>query len=444
MELKKYRARLISEAMDQIRSELGPDAVILSTAKISPFDSIQNNDSPYELFEITVGIEPNQMRPVKKYQPVAYGKNGKRFFSAGNGKNIQNNGEFPQDITQIERKNEFNSLNGIQSHIEQLFGNLDRKLQQKFSGKIETVDSLVPQIESIQHELLELKHILSRQSSVIEQTVLPRFAQVCNFLIEQDVDPEIVAAIYKNGDKELLARDPERSSALQAYLEQLIIRMMKFSNGLEFITGQPKLMSLIGPTGVGKTTTIAKIAADVSLIAKKKVALFTIDTFRIGAQEQLKSYAEIVHIPFEVIRTSEELRIKLNMHRDKDLILIDTTGRSGYDSEHLNSMKQLLESSPMPIDMHLVLSAGARNRDLFDVVKSFSIFPITNLIFSKLDETKTFGSILNIAVRTQIPVSYITTGQNVPEDIEIVSAGIVAQVLTKGAACIKKFTAVTA
>ena len=181
-----------------------------------------------------------------------------------------------------------------------------------------------------------------------------------------------------------------------------------------------KRILFAGPTGVGKTTTIAKIAAAQSLWENKKVVLMTADTYRIAAVEQLRTYAKILGIPIEITAEPKDIQTALKKHRDADLILLDTAGRSHYDGSRIEELRSLYESF-MPESVHLVLAANTKYRDMLNVIERMSVVPISALIFTKLDETSSYGTILNVLRDFNLPVSFFTIGQNVPNDIEIAS-----------------------
>jgi flagellar biosynthesis protein FlhF len=180
-----------------------------------------------------------------------------------------------------------------------------------------------------------------------------------------------------------------------------------------------KVWVFVGPTGVGKTTTIAKLGAKFSL-EHKKVFLVTLDTCRIGAVEQLKTYAEIIGIPFHAVPKVDLLRELIQNHRDRCCILIDTAGRSPSDAFHLDELRNFLGKHPT-VDTHLVLSATGKDGDLASAIDQFSTFPLRSLIFSKIDEPREYGSMFNQLARFRIPVSYLGIGQKVPQDLELAS-----------------------
>lgn len=180
-----------------------------------------------------------------------------------------------------------------------------------------------------------------------------------------------------------------------------------------------KVVAFVGPTGVGKTTAAAKLAACLALEKKKKVVLLTTDTYRIGAVEQLKTYAGLTGLPFRVVAQTSDLPQAIREHTQRDFILIDTTGRSQRDLAAVQDLMQLLQRST-EIERHLVLSATTKPLDMREIVDRFGVCNPDCLLFTKLDETSTFGPIFNELVRTQKPLSYIADGQRVPEDLHAV------------------------
>ncbi len=187
-------------------------------------------------------------------------------------------------------------------------------------------------------------------------------------------------------------------------------------------------IALVGPTGVGKTTTLAKIAASYLSKYSNSIALITIDTYRIAAVEQLKVYGEIMRLPVDVVITPEQLEQAILKHSDKELILIDTAGRSPRDSYCIDELGTFLNPE-LHIDKHLVLSAGTRENELLDTIERFNSLDISNTIFTKIDECSNLGILLNIQIQNANPLSYVTNGQRVPEDLLEISPKIVAELI---------------
>ncbi|HHT72479.1 MAG TPA: flagellar biosynthesis protein FlhF [Firmicutes bacterium] len=183
----------------------------------------------------------------------------------------------------------------------------------------------------------------------------------------------------------------------------------------------------IGPTGVGKTTTIAKLAANFALVAGKKVGVITTDTYRIAAVDQLRTYADIIGIPFEVVFSPKELHAAAGRLQDRDLILIDTAGRSPNNQLHINELRNYFND--MPVEVHLVVSATTKEADVPRLVEVFGEIPIDRVIITKLDETTTYGIILHVSKLAKAPISFVTTGQGVPDDIEVADGQYIAKLI---------------
>ncbi|WP_130807008.1 GTPase [Senegalia massiliensis] len=173
----------------------------------------------------------------------------------------------------------------------------------------------------------------------------------------------------------------------------------------------------VGTTGVGKTTTLAKIAADLSLNKNKSIGLVTSDTYRIAAVEQLKVYSEILNLPLEIIYNPEDIYDSMSRFKDKDIILVDTAGRSHKDNEKISELEQMIDTVNNK-ETFLVLSVNTEFNSLKAIIDKYSNIDNIKIIFTKLDETEKIGNILNIRLYTKYPISYLTTGQNVPEDIQ--------------------------
>ena len=186
-----------------------------------------------------------------------------------------------------------------------------------------------------------------------------------------------------------------------------------------------KYISFVGTTGVGKTTTLAKLAANFAFQQGKKTAIITVDTYRLGAVEQLKTYTEITGIPLDVIYNLSEMQRAVEKYRDFDVILIDTAGRSAKNFLHIAEAAQYINCISGGV-VFLVISATTKLRDIDKIAEAFKRVNYTSLILTKLDETETYGTILNICRLTSLPITYVTTGQSVPEDIEPVDVSRLA------------------
>src|SRR5690606_6121989 len=197
--------------------------------------------------------------------------------------------------------------------------------------------------------------------------------------------------------------------------------------------GRPQIVALIGPTGVGKTTTVAKLAANLKLRENQKVGLITIDTYRIAAIDQLKKYAEIINAPLSVVSHPAEIKDAIARMADHDFILIDTAGRSPRDAVKLKELRAFLEAAA-PDEVHLVLSTVCGLDSLKLALERFSGVRADRLIFTKLDEAAEVGVVLNVVAETKLPLSYLTHGQDVPNDIDVAAAGRMALMMTEPSA----------
>jgi flagellar biosynthesis protein FlhF len=251
-------------------------------------------------------------------------------------------------------------------------------------------------------------------------------------LIQSEVSQELAEELIEKLATSLPPSSLENRELLIERLESFIVEMVKVDGSLNLNKGPfPKAVAFVGPTGVGKTTTLAKLAANISLNEGKKVGLITIDTYRIAAVEQLRTYAEIINLPLKVVFTPEEFKEALRGYHNMDLVLIDTAGRSPRNYTQMDELKNFIDVA-YRLETYLLMNATRKYRDLLDVVENFRRVSFDRVIFTKLDETVTFGPILDIMNKISQPLSYITNGQNVPEDIELCDPHKLARRIIEG------------
>lgn len=243
----------------------------------------------------------------------------------------------------------------------------------------------------------------------------PAQHRVYDLLLKKDLD----AALARQILAKLHGQGAHTEGEMADRLPEAIASLLSVSGPIEPPSeGKgPKVVALVGPTGVGKTTTIAKLAATFRLTHNKGVGLITIDTYRIAAVEQLKVYADIIGIPVEVVMTPGNLKEALARLGDRDLVLIDTAGRSPSHKLHLNELKTFLDAVPER-EVHLVLAATATRANLLKAIQSFSHVGVDRLVFTKIDEAATLGSVVSAAHASSAPISYLTVGQSVPDDLK--------------------------
>ncbi|MEE8385196.1 MAG: AAA family ATPase, partial [Dehalococcoidia bacterium] len=227
----------------------------------------------------------------------------------------------------------------------------------------------------------------------------------------------------------LVGGDPATPEWIRNELQQAVIDMLPPARPLELsATDRPTVVAMVGPTGVGKTTTIAKLAANMKLREGQSVGLITIDTYRIAAVEQLKTYAEILQVKLVAVTTPQEMQPAISKMADLDLILIDTAGRSHKDEMRIAELGRFLAAA-RPDQVHLVLSSTSTERAVREAITNFSVLRPQHLIFTKLDEAVGFGVILNVLRSADLRLSYLTNGQSVPADIEPATPRRVAQLV---------------
>lgn len=416
MQVKVYEAQDMRSALKKIKKELGPDALILSSRNIykdklgvlgKPWIEVvaavdgsmenEKNNSVREngpLINMNTGGSPNESQD----KNGTYTKDG--FFKAllENREVIENSDQDPLAVWGTERP----------GHNEAVIREM-RQLKQSFQG--------------LTHEISEMKSHWEKQlrfsrpdfkchdfdSNESEKKLLPELDGL-------GLKPETIQVLLdmiENKNSDTRKKDTESRGNL---LEQVIAEVIKIVNPLSGPWTSQKRISFIGPTGVGKTTTIAKVAANYLINCGKKVALATIDNYRIAAVEQLKIYGQIMNIPVETANSPQRLKNIFDRHQDKDLILVDTAGRSPKDELSLQELAGFLDPA-LQIESHLVLSATTRESDLYSVIKRFRNIELHGLVFTKLDECDLLGSILNVQLQAGYPVSFLTNGQKVPEDL---------------------------
>lgn len=230
--------------------------------------------------------------------------------------------------------------------------------------------------------------------------------------VEEDIALQLIEELKKIGSiQTFLTKDRLKDGFVNVF-----DRMGIISSPIRIENRKKKLIAFIGPTGVGKTTTVAKLAAAIAIDMKKNVALITLDNYRIGAVAELEIYARIIGVPMKTAFNCNELKRTIKEFKEVDIILIDTAGISRKDERQINELKAFFDKIRMD-EIHLLLSATTKDDDLDDMLKNYKRLPVNRLIFTKLDETATYGNMLNQIVKSKIPVSYFTNGQQVPEDI---------------------------
>jgi len=273
------------------------------------------------------------------------------------------------------------------------------------------------------NEIKYMKKILEQQVKQSNHSYLPDYQLAYQYLIEQEIEEglakELIESVITEHEKE--EQSATRESAFTTLQTELNSRLKDVS--FQGITYDQQIIQFVGPTGVGKTTTLAKIAANCMLIDKKSIAFITTDTYRIAAIEQLKTYARILDVPVEVAYTTEDYHQAVKKFSEYDLILVDTAGRNFRDEKYI---KELEKNVDFNTKTFLVLSLTAKPNDMIDIYHQFQHLSIHEVIFTKLDETLQYGSMINIALKNKVGIAYLTNGQDVPDDLIKPNANIVS------------------
>lgn len=390
MIVKKFQGNTEEEAILAARDEMGSDAVVMNIRTIK-------KKGLFNLFkkstvEITVALEEKDDIPVVK-TPAR--------------KKVNNSQIIPEPVTGAEKDVFENRLNSIQSLLEQ---------QMKKDAAPEKVQKPQEQEEEPEREDIGFLKLIYQQ------------------LISNEVEEEYANQIIGEVEK-LLKKETPLDSVLAAVYQKIILKLGE-PDDFSVEEGKKKICFFIGPTGVGKTTTIAKLASDMKLTKKAKIALMTSDTYRIAAVEQLRTYANILDIPLEVIYSPEDLKEGLEHFKEYDIIFVDTAGRSHKNLEQCEELFRLIdavgEDSGFEKEACLVLGVTAKYRDLEKICNTYAKLGRNRIIFTKLDETSALGNILNVAILTNGRMSYTTYGQNVPDDINLIDVQSIAKQLLGG------------
>lgn len=433
MIIKKFQAETETEAILLAKEELGKDAIVMNIKVVKPRGLYKLFKKP--MVEVTAAMDDeitytngekmlSELQKIKQeraaveqaepapVQPAPAQQNLPPLRSnphMNNNSNIINN---PNIIIEDEVKEEKKN-NGGETAIEQRLNELQTLLEKQIQTKEEK-----PEEEKKGEEKKESK------SSIYIRLIMEQ-------MMNNEVDEKYAIQII-NEIKSGLSDDSTVDNVLSSVYQKIILKIGQIKT-IRLGEGSPKYVFFIGPTGVGKTTTIAKIASDLKLKKKAKIALVTSDTYRIAAVEQLRTYANILSIPLKVVYTPEEMKEVKEEFADYDIVLIDTAGRSHQSIEQREDISKLLEAIPEEErEVYLVLSATTKYRDLIKITETYSEFVSYNLIFTKLDETDCLGNILNIHMLTDAPLSYTTYGQNVPDDIGKIDAQSIAKKLLGG------------
>ncbi len=404
MTINKYTGKTEEEAMEKVRKELGSAAVIMNVKVVKPkgFTGFFKSNT----YEVTAAVEDE-----------GFSNDAKNFAIP----------------TPEPKAGSFEAVADDAIILKDAFSAVNQVLEkQEKEPVVESVIKKEPEAKKEPEPIVE-EHI-KEEPKKMKEDAKPSIdgdnhvfvKMLYNVLLENEVQEKYINQVLEDMDKVL-----KTSHSLDNLLSNVYQKMvLKLGTPTRIMPGEkkPKVVFFIGPTGVGKTTTIAKIASKFKVEEGKKVGLITADTYRMAAANQLQTYANILGVPLNVIYSADELldtvKKQSREFSDLDVILVDTIGFSHKNDEQRNDTKKLVNALGGVYDseVYLVLSATTKYKDLIEIADSYMEFAQFNLIFTKLDETKCLGNIFNLKCYTGAPLSYITVGQNVPDDIEILNA----------------------
>lgn len=255
-----------------------------------------------------------------------------------------------------------------------------------------------------------------------------KLSELHESMLDNEVDEFVAESLVKTALEQ--TRTARTGDIMTDFMPRSLEKFVKCAGPIRATGPGPKIVALVGPTGVGKTTAIAKLASGFEVLDGKKVALITVDIRRAAAVQQLRTYAEMLGVPFEVALNPVELRKAVKKHSNVDIILIDTAGRSPYKWLSILELASFFKGIE-EIEIHLVLSAATRLRENLAAIERFSTLAVSRLLITKIDEINDYGEVLNIASSCGKAVSYLTTGQNIPDDIEVATHERIMELISK-------------
>ena len=432
MRVKTFEATSMQEALTIIKQDMGEEAFILSTRTKPRQGALGAGEEP--VIEVTAAVDEAVDTAIPRPEPMvqAAGVYGLRPSLAARAPEPAP-ARRPSPIRDTAPV--LSGMAGPAPPPPPVDLQPLRRELLEIKGAVAALKDQESRNQTILRELDQMKAQLNRiqkQGMPQAQLHLPQaMLGLYSELVGNDVDPMIALRLCEYTQRTLLeadgdaAVDPEKA---RLFMRRVIADFIPVASPIQLDPARVRVAALVGPTGVGKTTTIAKLAAYAKLELKQKVALLTLDTFRMAAVDQLHQYAEILQVPLHVALTVEDLRAAMRFYQDRALVLIDTPGHSPKDTDMLNQLRRFLDELP-EVETHLVLSATTKPRDLADIAQRFEPLKPGRIIFTKLDETSTFGPLLSTLVRVKRPLSYLGTGQEVPQDLEMATSRRVADLI---------------
>lgn len=418
MIIKKFQGNTETEAIMLAKEDLGKDAIVMNIKTIKP-------KGLFKMFrktqvEVTAAVDENTEEPKKSESKVSAQFNDK----------INEKLHPEQKAEDDETKALNEKLNSLAKLLEE---QIESQKKEEKTSKIKPDEEKKMLSDNKEEVSEDNKHDSKKEKADAKESVRQKSIDL---IMEQLTANEVSYTYAKQIIEEITHTGNVRTldDMLSGVYQKIILKLGQVQPiSLKNDEKRPKIILFIGPTGVGKTTTIAKLSSKLILEQKKKIAILTADTYRISAVEQIKTYASILSIPVEVVYEKEEIEDILPKYKDYDYVLVDTAGRSHKNKNRMDDLKGFMGTfSKYNISTYLVLSATTKYKDLKKITALYDDISECNLIFTKLDETDAIGNILNIKLDTGMSLSYVSYGQNVPDDIEVMNPQVIAKQVLGG------------
>ncbi|MCL5035342.1 MAG: flagellar biosynthesis protein FlhF [Bacteroidetes bacterium] len=404
MRIKKFTGATAKEAADKMRAEFGEDAVILNTRRVAKGGLLGIGGGEY--FEVTAAYDE---APVKA----------------------------PPQLPAGTRPAAVRADDDVLGSLRQLASSFEDKRKNDQPHRQPVPQNAQPHLnydnEILKQELSDVKSALGEIAQHIKRSKMPVLSEslksVYSSLIDSEVEEEIALEIVQVCNHKLSGAEIENQLAVDKFVTNSIAQRIQEA---PVRRGGRKgyVIAVVGPTGVGKTTTIAKLASISKLVKGESVALITADTYRIGAIDQLKAFADIASIPMSVVYTPDEMIAAIRKYSSFDTIYIDTVGRSQRSADRIVELGRFIDAAD-PNEVHLVMSANFSLSTVRDIYKKFRSLKPNRLLITKTDEAVSLGMVLSLARESRLPFSFLTNGQSVPDDIEPASGANLANMIYK-------------